>query len=97
MNITKHNFQIYNRQVNKHLNRRWYTRALTLIAKYRLPGYCITQTRAKTEFKLTDKQLSKFKFIEAKNPHYSSAPPMKLYLLKQIIDTITRTEKTKKQ
>lgn len=44
----------------------------------------ITKTRAKSEFRLNEADLSKTSFFEVKNPHYATAAPMKLFLLDHI-------------
>lgn len=44
----------------------------------------ITKTRAKSEFRLNEKEIKKLEFFEIRNPHYSTSHPMKLYLLEQI-------------
>ena len=44
----------------------------------------ISKTRAKSEFRLNEADLSKTTFFEVKNPHYATAAPMKLFLLDHI-------------
>jgi hypothetical protein len=41
---------------------------------------CITKTRAKKEYLLTDDDLSTFDHIEARNPYYRNSPAMMLFL-----------------
>ena len=50
------------------------------LSKYR----CITATRAKKEFGLTDADLEILPVLEKRNPHYSCAAPMRLYRLSQV-------------
>jgi hypothetical protein len=40
----------------------------------------ITYTRAKKEYKLKDTDLYALQYMERRNPYYSCAAPMKLYL-----------------
>lgn len=44
----------------------------------------ITKTRAKSEFRLNDKDLNKVSSFEVKNPIFATSYPMKLYLLNEI-------------
>lgn len=46
----------------------------------------ITKTRAKSEFRLNEKDITKLDFFEIKNPVYATSYPMKLYLFDQIED-----------
>jgi Restriction endonuclease/XPA protein C-terminus len=44
----------------------------------------ITKTKAKSEFRLNEKEIANLAFFEVKNPIYATSHPMKLYLLEQI-------------
>ena len=52
----------------------------------------ITKSRAMKEYKLTEEDLDKLNYMSVKNPHYSSAKPMKLYLLDQV-KVVLRSDK----
>jgi hypothetical protein len=45
----------------------------------------ITATRAKTEFRLREKDLAQLACIEANNPHYRCAAPMRLYNFREVL------------
>lgn len=50
----------------------------------------MTVTRAKTEYKLNEEDLKDLDCKEARNPHYRSMPPMRLY---KVIDIETISKK----
>ena len=56
-------------------------------------NYVVKSTAVQT-YKLTEKQLSKIPYEEAKNPHYSCAAPMKLYPINDIINACFERHKT---
>ncbi|KAI9105831.1 hypothetical protein DFS34DRAFT_644636 [Phlyctochytrium arcticum] len=47
---------------------------------------CLTQTRAKKEYKLNDKDLEGLPHLAKGNPHYRNAAPMILYLVRDVED-----------
>lgn len=63
---------------------------ITALIRYGKGGL-ITATSAKQDFKLKEKDLEKLICTEVKNPHYSSAKPMRLYYRDEV--TLQATEK----
>ena len=57
---------------------------LSLLDKYMIAGYTCTKSTLKSEFGLKPKQIEMLYYSEVENPYYSSAAPMKLYLISQI-------------
>lgn len=55
-------------------------------------GGCITQSRAKSEYKLKQSEVDNLIFAEVKNPHYSKANSMKLLLKDEVINYIQTTK-----
>ena len=57
---------------------------LSLLDQYMIAGYTCTKSRLKSEFGLKPKQIKMLYYSEVKNPYYSNAAPMKLYLISQV-------------
>ena len=59
-------------------------------------GFIICKTRLMNEYKIEENQLINLHVIEKKNPHYSTASPMKLYLEDEVRLKFQLKNKTKK-
>lgn len=66
------------------LDKKDYVKALDIVRRYRTKGYTITRTTAIKEHNLNIEQLSKLNSLEVRNPHFSTASPMVLYLKQEI-------------
>ena len=70
--------------IDERLDLKMYDEALDLIRRFRVKEYTVTRTTAKKDHKLPEKVIDKLHSFEVKNPHYSCAAPMKLYLKAEI-------------
>jgi hypothetical protein len=57
----------------------------------------ITITEVKTNYRLSEKDVKELKYIEKRNPHYGGAPPMRLYLLSDILHICKNKKKFNNQ
>ena len=58
--------------------------ALNLVLRFKVKGFTITHSTIKRDYKLPNNLIENLSFRAVKNPHYSSAAPMKLYLTCQV-------------
>jgi hypothetical protein len=85
MNVKQTTIEKYRVQVIKLISEYEYKKALELASKFPFSrgnrgGFIICKTRLMEEYNIEENQLINLNVIEKKNPHYSTASPMKLYL-----------------
>lgn len=97
MNLKESTLLATVRLVEKQLNKQCYDNALELIAQYKLQGFTMTKTRAKSEFNLKDDDFRALSCSIADNPYYKCAPKMKLYLLRELEDKFGKTARREKK
>ena len=85
------------RLVEKQLNKQCYDNALELISQYKLQGFTMTKTRAKSEFNLKDDDFRALSCSIADNPYYKSATKMKLYLIRELNDKFSKAARREKK
>lgn len=79
------------------LESKQYDAALDVIHRYRIKDETVTQTTLKKDYKLSDDEISNLHYLNVKNPYYSSASPMKLFLHKEVKEyLLVRTPPVKK-
>ena len=101
MNIKQTTIEKYRVQVIKLITEHEYKKVLELATKYPFSGenkggFIICKTRLMNEYKIEENQLINLHVIEKKNPHYSTASPMKLYLEDEVRLKFQLKNKTKK-
>jgi hypothetical protein len=79
MRIKKETITKYQEQVKGFIDKGDFKSALDIASRYPL-DFVICKTRLMKQYKVCQEDLIKLNVIEKKNPHYTSAPPMKLYL-----------------
>lgn len=91
MNLKKEKKDKVIRQIESHLNRRWYKKAAELISHYKIGGYTKSASSIKLEYGVTKTQLEKgeIQFIEMDNPYYKCAGNMRCYLIREVEDKLT--------
>lgn len=84
MNIKKETVEKRMKMTDEFIGNKKFTEALELAGRSRLKGYLITQTRAIQLYKTSKVKLDAVQCREVKNPHFSKAASMKLYLIAEI-------------
>ncbi len=74
------------------IKRKDFTKALELAGRSRLSGYLITRTTVIQKYNTSKVKLRNVQFREVKNPHFSSAASMKLYLIAEIESLFSRRD-----
>jgi hypothetical protein len=81
MRIKQTTIDNYRLQVEKLINEKKWSEALDISSRYPLGnGYVICKTRLKSKYKISEEDLLTLTKVEKKNPHYSSANSMVLFL-----------------
>jgi hypothetical protein len=79
--ITKKNVHQF---IEAAINEMEYGEALELVGRFKVSGFTATYTTLKKKYKLSENQIESLEFREVKNPRYSTASPMRMYLIKQV-------------
>jgi len=84
MNIKKETLEKRKKMTNELITQKKFHEALELAGRSQLRGYLITQTTVIERYKTSKKKLEQVHCREVKNPHFSKAASMKLYLIAEI-------------
>lgn len=89
MQIRRDTIEKYILQVEDLIRCQRFKEALDIASRYPLKlddgiGYVITKTRLLNQYKIRPDELALLNFVEKKNPHYSSAPKMILFLEQEV-------------
>ena len=100
MNIKQTTIEKNREMVIKLISENEYKKALELATKYPFGGkngggFIICKTRLMSEYNIKENQLIDLNVIEKKNPHYSKASAMKLYLEEEVRLKFSLKEKSK--
>jgi hypothetical protein len=91
MNLKQSTILALEISVDHQLDNKDYDNALRTIAKYRLRGYTITKSRAKSEYNMKDCDFRALSCSLVDNPYFKSAPKMRLYLKREIKDKYSKS------
>jgi hypothetical protein len=72
------------KKFNYYVKKKCFKKAIHLAQHFRIKGVMISKGTIKSNYPLTNKQISSLQYVEIDNPYYKCAGAMKLYLIAQI-------------
>ena len=80
----------YINTIEKSIKSRCYRKAMSMLEGTYIKGFLVCKTTLKKKYRLSEKEISKLKYLEVSNPHYGVAPNMKLYLEQEVLDKLVK-------
>jgi hypothetical protein len=90
--ITRENVETHIARLENDLK---YKEALELVRRFRPKDIVVTKKTLKSVYRLKNNEIESMTFIEVKNPYYSCAGPMKLYLKSEAMQWIEKIKEYK--